>query len=70
MFDYGKKLGSEINKNGAKTLLYLTWALPDKPDDQPAISKAYLDLSKELKAPVRSNSRPSDQESDNQGGAK
>lgn len=55
MFEYGKKFDAEIKKNGAKTILYTTWALQNKPDDQPAISKAYLGLSKELKvqlAPV------------------
>ena len=52
MFDHGKKLNAEIKKQGAKTILYMTWALQNKPDDQPAISKAYLDLSKELKAEI------------------
>jgi hypothetical protein len=52
MFEYGKQLDAEIKKNGAKTILYLTWALQNKSDDQPAISKAYLELSKELKAQV------------------
>jgi hypothetical protein len=52
MFDYGRKLDAEIKKNGAKTILYLTWALRNKPDDQAKIGKAYLDLSKELKAQV------------------
>jgi hypothetical protein len=52
MFEYGRKLDSEIKKNGAKTILYLTWALQNKPNVQPTISKAYLDLSKELKAQV------------------
>jgi len=52
MFDHGKKLNAEIKKQGAKTILYMTWALQNKPDDQPAISRAYLDLSKELKAEI------------------
>jgi hypothetical protein len=30
----------------------MTWALQNKPDDQPAISKAYLELSKESKAEI------------------
>ncbi len=50
MFDHAKKFDAEIKKQGAKTLLYMTWALRNKPDDQPAISKAYLDLSRDLKA--------------------
>jgi hypothetical protein len=52
MFDYGKKLDTEIKKQGAKTILYMTWALQNKLEDQPAITTAYLDLSKELKAKV------------------
>ena len=52
MFDYGKKLDAEIRKQGAKTILYMTWALQNKPEDQPAITTAYLDLSKELKAKI------------------
>src|SRR4051794_6643448 len=55
MFEHGKKFNAEISKQGAKTILYQTWAVQNKPDDQPAISKAYFDLSRELKcqlAPV------------------
>jgi hypothetical protein len=52
MFDHGKKFDAAIKKQGAKTILYMTWALQNKPDDQPAISKAYLDLSKELNAQI------------------
>lgn len=52
MFDYGKKFDAEIRKQGAKTVLYMTWAGQKKPEDQAAISKAYLDLSKELKAKI------------------
>jgi hypothetical protein len=50
MFDHAKKLDLEIKKQGSNTILYMTWAGQNKPDDQAAISKAYLDLSKELKA--------------------
>ena len=52
MFDHGKKFDAEIKKNGAKTILYMTWALQNKPDDQPTITKAYQELGKELKAQV------------------
>ncbi len=52
MFDHAKKFDAEIKKQGAKTILYQTWALQNKPDDQPTISKAYLDLSKELKSQI------------------
>jgi hypothetical protein len=52
MFEYAKKFDVGIKQQEAKTLLYMTWALQDKPDDQAVISKAYLDLSKELKAGI------------------
>jgi hypothetical protein len=52
MFEHAKKFDAEIKKQGAKTLLYMTWALQNKPEDQPAISKAYLNLSAELKCQV------------------
>lgn len=52
MFDYGKKLNAEIEKNAAKTILYMTWAYSDKPDDQTAISKAYQNLAKEINSKV------------------
>lgn len=54
MFDHGKKFDAEIKKQGAKTILYMTWALQNKPDDQPAISKAYLELSKALNSQIAS----------------
>src|SRR4249920_516704 len=50
MFDHAKKFDAEIKKQGAKTILYMTWALQNKPEDQTAISKAYEALSKERKA--------------------
>ena len=52
MFDHGKKFDAEIKKQGAKTVLYMTWALQNKPEEQAAISKAYLDLSGELKSQI------------------
>jgi hypothetical protein len=52
MFDHAKKFDSEIKKQGAKTILYMTWAAQNKPEDQSTISKAYLELSKELKTEI------------------
>jgi hypothetical protein len=52
MFEYAAKLDGEIRKHGAKTLLYQTWAVQDQPEQQPALSKAYLDLGTELNARV------------------
>ncbi len=50
MFKYGKKFDAEIKTQQAKTILYETWALQNKPDQQAAISKAYEGLSKDLNA--------------------
>jgi hypothetical protein len=52
MFDYAVKLDGEIKKAKAKTLLYQTWARQNTPEKQPELSKAYLDLGKELNADV------------------
>jgi hypothetical protein len=52
MFEYGQKLDAEVKKQGAKTILYTTWALQDKPEQQPALTAAYQKLAKELKAQV------------------
>jgi hypothetical protein len=53
MFHYGQKFDAEVRKNGAKTILYMTWALQNKPDDRAAISKAYLNLSREMKSQLQ-----------------
>lgn len=52
MFEYGKKFDAEIKKQGAKTLLYMTWAYQDKPELQATIRKAYRDLAAETGAEV------------------
>lgn len=52
MLEYGKKFDAEIKKQGAKTLLYMTWAYQDKPELQATISKAYRDLAAETGAEV------------------
>ncbi|MCX6997229.1 MAG: SGNH/GDSL hydrolase family protein [Kiritimatiellaeota bacterium] len=49
MFEYARKLDAAIKNQGAKTLLYMTWAWPT-PDAQPAITAAYQELAKELHA--------------------
>lgn len=51
MFEYGAKLNAAITNQGAKTLLFMTWAWPT-PDEQPAITKAYRELGEQLKAQV------------------
>jgi hypothetical protein len=52
MFEYAAKLGGAINKQQARTLLFQTWARQDAPQKQADLSKAYLDLGKELKGRV------------------
>jgi hypothetical protein len=41
-----------IKAAGAKTALYLTWARQNSPQAQDLITKAYLDIGRELKATV------------------
>ncbi len=50
MIEYGKNFDAEIKKQRAKTILYETWALQNKPEQQTAISNAYEGLSRHLKA--------------------
>lgn len=50
MFEYGKKFDAEIKKSGAKTILYMTWANKNEPENQAAISKAYEELAQDLNA--------------------
>jgi hypothetical protein len=50
MIEYGKKFDAEIKKQRARTILYETWALQDKPEQQTAISSAYEGLARDLNA--------------------
>ena len=50
MHEYARKFHAEIRRQGARTILYMTWAPRNKPRDQSAISRAYERLSKELPA--------------------
>jgi hypothetical protein len=52
MVEYGVKFDAQIKKQGAKTLLYATWATKDNPQTQKLISEAYLKLAKETNAKV------------------
>jgi WD40 repeat protein len=52
LFEYAAKLDAEIKKHGAKTLLYQTWSRQDAPEKQAELSKAFVDLGKELGAKV------------------
>lgn len=43
---------AEIRKAGAKTVLFLTWARQNQPEDQAKLNEAYLTIAGELKALV------------------
>ncbi|HOI55831.1 MAG TPA: hypothetical protein PLP01_11325 [Phycisphaerae bacterium] len=47
---YGRRLHDAAATNGARTMLYQTFAHQTRPDDQPAISDAYRRLAAELGA--------------------
>jgi len=48
--DHARLLHSEIEKLGAATILYMTWANQNRPDDAGVLAGAYLKLATELKA--------------------
>jgi hypothetical protein len=50
MIEYGKRFAAEIGKQRATTILYETWAVQNKPEQQAAIGKAYAGLARELNA--------------------
>jgi len=52
MLLFARALHEEIEKQGARTLLFLTWAYRDHPKMQTALDKAYSDVAKELDAKV------------------
>ncbi len=43
-----RRFNAEIEKTGAKTLLYLTWARQNAPQNQSLLTKAYMDIANEL----------------------
>jgi hypothetical protein len=52
MFKNGRLFDAEIRKAGARTMLYMTWALETAPEKFPVIEEAYTSLGKELTATV------------------
>jgi hypothetical protein len=52
MFKYVRLFDKEIKLNGAKTVLFLTWARRDRPEMQAELNAAYGDIGKELEATV------------------
>ncbi len=49
---YAGRLHGEVRKQGAKTLLYMTWANQAKPETQKVITRVYVQLARELGAQV------------------
>ncbi len=47
---YVQLFDAEIRKTGARTMLYMTWALENAPDEFPKIEEAYTSLAKKLHA--------------------
>ena len=45
-------LDREVKKNGAKTVLFMTWARSFEPQNQAQITRAYQNVGKEIGAPV------------------
>lgn len=52
MYEYVRLLDKEIRLNGAKTVLFLTWARRDQPETQRAIDAAYGAIAGEIGALV------------------
>jgi hypothetical protein len=52
MLKHALLFDAAIKKNGAKTILYMTWADQERPGDQGTISLAYLDLSRALRSRI------------------
>ena len=52
MYKYARQFDAEIKKNGAKTVLFLTWARRGQPEMQLSLDRAYYTLAKELDALV------------------
>lgn len=52
MYKYARLFDAEIKKNGARTILFLTWASQQQADMQVVLDRAYFTLAKELGAQV------------------
>jgi hypothetical protein len=52
MYYYARQFDAEIKKNGARTILFLTWAPRGNPERQLPLDRAYFTLAKELDAQV------------------
>ncbi|HUQ50322.1 MAG TPA: hypothetical protein VM056_06380 [Terriglobales bacterium] len=50
--EYARRFDSEIRKAGARTVLFMTWARQDAPEQQVVLTKAYADIAEELHVTV------------------
>jgi len=50
--EYAGKLDGEIKKANARTMLYMTWANKDVPEDMDSLEASYQVVGKQLNAPV------------------
>jgi len=50
--DYATRFDNEIRRVGARTVLFITWALQYQPEDQAVIDSVYLAVAKSLRAGV------------------
>ena len=51
-FDTARRFDAEIKKVGAHTILFMTWAKANEPQNQPALAEAYETLGREIGADV------------------
>lgn len=49
-YKHARLLNSEITKQGAKTVFYMTWANKRRPETQKLLAEAYLSITRELDA--------------------
>jgi len=52
MHEFARAFALEINRNGAETVFFLTWARQARPETQPGLNRAYLTIARELRAKV------------------
>ena len=50
--EYARRFDAAINKRGARTAFFLTWAREDSPESQALLNEGYLQIAKELRALV------------------
>jgi hypothetical protein len=50
--EYARRFDAAINKSGARTAFFLTWARQDSPESLALLNEGYLQIAKELRALV------------------